>query len=376
MHDIIVFSQFYKPHLGGVERYVESFYTNKLLSPKRILIVTSKHLKDLKSAEKLGTVEVLRLESIELIRGKYFIPTFKGLKQIIGIFEENKILNNYPEIHTHTRFYLNNFIATKLAKKYHLKHFHFEHGASFVQDGSFFVRIFALLFDMTLSRYILKNADLVFPISKSVKKFLQRNYKNITFGPILYNSYNFKNKNFVSKKKPKKPRLLFVGRITKSKGIYELAEACKLLSNENFPFTLTIVGEGSEKGNLKKYIENNSLGKCIFIKGELSYEETQREYTKHDIFVNPSYTEGFGLTTLEALANNLLIVATDAGGTSEIIDRAKLIPLNLLTPKNLSEKIKRTYYNWDEEILLHKALFDKKRRIFNIEETINKYLNI
>lgn len=376
MHDIIVFSQFYKPHLGGVERYVESFYTNKLLSPKRILIVTSKHLKDLKSAEKLGTVEVLRLESIKLIRGKYFIPTFKGLKQIIGIFEENKILNNYPEIHTHTRFYLNNFIATKLAKKYHLKHFHFEHGASFVQDGSFFVRIFALLFDMTLSRYILKNADLVFPISKSVKKFLQRNYKNITFGPILYNSYNFKNKNFVSKKKPKKPRLLFVGRITKSKGIYELAEACKLLSNENFPFTLTIVGEGSEKGNLKKYIENNSLGKCIFIKGELSYEETQREYTKHDIFVNPSYTEGFGLTTLEALANNLLIVATDAGGTSEIIDRAKLIPLNLLTPKNLSEKIKRTYYNWDEEILLHKALFDKKRRIFNIEETINKYLNI
>lgn len=376
MHDIIVFSQFYKPHLGGVERYVESFYTNKLLSPKRILIVTSKHLKDLKSAEKLGTVEVLRLESIELIRGKYFIPTFKGLKQIIGIFEENKIFNNYPEIHTHTRFYLNNFIATKLAKKYHLKHFHFEHGASFVQDGSFFVRIFALLFDMTLSRYILKNADLVFPISKSVKKFLQRNYKNITFGPILYNSYNFKNKNFVSKKKPKKPRLLFVGRITKSKGIYELAEACKLLSNGNFPFTLTIVGEGSEKGNLKKYIKNNSLGKCIFIKGGLSYEETQREYTKHDIFVNPSYTEGFGLTTLEALANNLLIVATDAGGTSEIIDRAKLIPLNLLTPKNLSEKIKRTYYNWDEEILLHKALFDKKRRIFNIEETINKYLNI
>jgi hypothetical protein len=45
MYNIIVFSTFYKPHIGGVEKYVENFY--KRLSEKDTLIITSKYDKSL-----------------------------------------------------------------------------------------------------------------------------------------------------------------------------------------------------------------------------------------------------------------------------------------------------------------------------------------
>ena len=145
MYDIIVFSSFYKPHLGGVEKYVENFY--KRIPSKKILIVTSKHDKNLTTREKDQELEIFRIDSVEIIKGKYFIPSINGFKQIKKILKENQKDN--LEVHTHTRFYLTNFIATFLSNRYHYTHYHFEHGSSFVKDGSSFLKTFACLFDQS-----------------------------------------------------------------------------------------------------------------------------------------------------------------------------------------------------------------------------------
>lgn len=370
MYDIIVFAHLFKPHLGGLEKYTETLYTN--IPNKKILIITSKYKKDLKTEDKLGNLDILRTESIQIINDKYYVPSFTGLKQIKKVFKYN--LQNTPEIHTHTRFYLSNLIAAFFAKKKHLVHFHFEHGASFVRDGSVLTRLFAKIYDYTFSRYTLKSSTLIFPISDSVKEFLTKHYRNLSFGPAIYNSLDFKNRDFKSKFKPEIPKLLFVGRLVKSKGIYELLGACNLMKERRIPFTLTIVGDGSERKMVREYIQEKELEKNVLTRGALPFEEVQKEYLKHDIFINPSHTEGFGLTVLEALSNGLIIIATDAGGTQEIINKENLIPLEKLSPEILTEEILKTLDQWEEKTLLHKDLFEQAKKKFSIDNVIKRYL--
>lgn len=372
MYDIITFAHLFKPHLGGLEKYIENFYTR--LPNKKIIIITSRFDKSLKKQESLLDVDIIRIDSIEIIKDKYYIPSAKGLKQIKDILKKHRDSNT--QVHTHTRFYLTNFFATYFAKKFNLSHYHFEHGSSFVQDGSFFVKTSAYIFDMTLARYILRNSKLIFPISESVREFLSTHYKNLVFGPTLYNSYDFKNKEFIKKPKPKIPKLLFVGRLVKSKGVYELLEAAKILKEKSFPYILTIIGDGSEREDMEKYVKENNLVEEIVMKGKLLYGETQKEYSKHDIFINPSYTEGLPTTVLEAIANSLLVVATDVGGTREIIPKDLLIATKTLSPKILSVNIIETVDSWREKQEKYNKIMQIVKNQFNTDNITKIYLSL
>lgn len=372
MYNIIVFSHFYKPHIGGVEKYVENFY--KRLTKKKILIITSKYDDLLKRNSQDHNIEILRIDSLKIIKDKYFIPSFEGLKQISKVFKNHT--NERTEIHTHTRFYFNNFIASILAKKYKLNHYHFEHGSSFVKDGSLPVRIFSIIFDKTLGKYILKNASLVFPISNGVKTFLVENYKNISYGPILYNSYDFKENKFIRKPKPSILKILFVGRLVKSKGIFELVETAKILIGEKLPFHLTIVGDGSEMEKIRKYVKENKLEKYIDLKGKLEYEKTQSLYPKYNLFINPSYSEGLPTTVLEALANSLVIVATDVGGTREIIPSKYLIDKKDITSSVISDSIINIYNNWDKYQDIFYSIYSKSYQKFNWDNNVQTYTKV
>ncbi len=370
MKNIYVFSSFYKPHLGGVEKYVENFY--KRLPNHNSTIVTSKYEKLLQYEDKDENLKIIRVDSYQILKDKYYIPTIQGLKEINKLLKINPTIET--EIHTHTRFYLTNFVATILARKYKIKHYHFEHGSSFVRDGSALVRLFAYLFDHTLGKYILNKSDLVFPISEGVRKFLEENYKNAKLGPTIYNSYKIKYKSFKQSVKPAKPKLLFVGRLVKSKGIYELIEAAKILKEENFTFTLTLIGDGSEKSNLEKYLLDSKLSNQVTIKGRMPYEETQLEFPKYDIFINPSYTEGLPTTVLEALFNNLLIVATNVGGTNEILPEKMLIKIGDLSPEKISEYIKNILNNWEKLQTEYESIYEDRKEKFGWDENIKKYL--
>ncbi len=115
-------------------------------------------------------------------------------------------------------------------------------------------------------------------------------------------------------------RLLFVGHVLPTKGVYELLEACISLNN----IELHIIGKAEEgvKKELMKMANVKDDGQWLKIRGEISHDEVLREMMKASIFVFPSYTEGFPNVILEAMACGCPIVATSVGAIPEILDIA------------------------------------------------------
>lgn len=82
--------------------------------------------------------------------------------------------------------------------------------------------------------------------------------------------------------------------------------------------TLVIIGDGPEKKLLESLIEKSPVKDHIKLLGPKPNNEVQDYYKAADIFVNPSYTEGFPRVVIEAMACGLPVVATNAGGTIDI----------------------------------------------------------
>ena len=80
-----------------------------------------------------------------------------------------------------------------------------------------------------------------------------------------------------------------------------------------------VIGGGPELNKFKSSIENLEIASQIIILGRLPNSKIQNYYSLSDIFINPTYTEGFPRVLLEAMASGLPIVTTDAGGIIDIL---------------------------------------------------------
>jgi glycosyltransferase involved in cell wall biosynthesis len=107
------------------------------------------------------------------------------------------------------------------------------------------------------------------------------------------------------------PVLLFVGHLYKAKGIYVLLEAIKLLRKSETKLKLIIAGEGEEREGILSFIANNHLEDLVAFEGTKQYPDLLYYYNAANLFVLPSFGEGFPLTPLEAMACGTPIIGTD-----------------------------------------------------------------
>jgi glycosyltransferase involved in cell wall biosynthesis len=114
-----------------------------------------------------------------------------------------------------------------------------------------------------------------------------------------------------------RPNLVFVGRLNKLKGVTDLIRVVSRLRSSQ-EMKCLIIGDGPEKGNLQSMIQNLDLTERVEILGTLN---NPWDVTKPgDIFVFPSYTEGFPNSLLEAMSHGLAPVSYDCSfGPSDLI---------------------------------------------------------
>jgi glycosyltransferase involved in cell wall biosynthesis len=85
-----------------------------------------------------------------------------------------------------------------------------------------------------------------------------------------------------------------------------------------------IIGGGSELSELKLQINNRGLNDKVFTLGEKSNSDIHKYYQIADVFINPTFTEGFPRVLIEAMASGLPIVTTNAGGIKDILGPQQL----------------------------------------------------
>ena len=109
------------------------------------------------------------------------------------------------------------------------------------------------------------------------------------------------------------PKILYVGRVSKEKDLYSLAQAFKSLLQTLHDAELVIVGDGPYLNELKELL----AGTPTIFTGYREGEELATIYASCDLFAFPSATDTFGNVVLEAQASGLPVIVSDSGGPQE-----------------------------------------------------------
>jgi glycosyltransferase involved in cell wall biosynthesis len=127
-------------------------------------------------------------------------------------------------------------------------------------------------------------------------------------------------------------RLVSCSTVVEIKRLDLLAEALKQL---DFEIHWTHLGDGPLFDQLQQYINKLPGNIKTYLPGRISPEEVFEYYRSNpvDLFVNVSSTEGIPVSIMEALSAGIPVLATDVGGTAEILDHScgKLLNKNIQT---------------------------------------------
>ncbi|MCJ2073016.1 glycosyltransferase family 4 protein [Methylobacterium sp. J-030] len=115
-------------------------------------------------------------------------------------------------------------------------------------------------------------------------------------------------------------RLFYHGRVDRRKGVLDFIEALALLRAQGAPFAATISGIGPDVDPAKALAAEHAFSEReIAFTGYADYGSVPDLYRRADVFVSPTYAEGFSNTILEALAAGLATVSCHAVGVSDCL---------------------------------------------------------
>src|SRR5439155_24572958 len=114
---------------------------------------------------------------------------------------------------------------------------------------------------------------------------------------------------------PESRIVLYLGRLHRKKGISMLLDALaqvRPLLRERWQVVIAGVDEGNHESELREQAQRLALSSAVVFPGPLFGAEKRDAYAAADLFVLPSYSEGFPISVLEALAAGVPVFTTTA----------------------------------------------------------------
>lgn len=125
--------------------------------------------------------------------------------------------------------------------------------------------------------------------------------------------------------------IIYVGRFVEAKGMRELLTAFKGMTDQDPKVGLVLVGDGVMKAELLDLIKQHNLQSRVRVPGGLPPEQVAEWISACDVLTLPSWSEGYPNVVVEGAACGRPVVATDVGGTREILNASNGI---LIPPKD------------------------------------------
>jgi len=190
------------------------------------------------------------------------------------------------------------------------------------------------------------------------------NIKKISKLKNQKSEFNFNNNDYL---------ILSVGRLTKQKNFSFLIGCFDQILNLKKNAKLLIIGEGEEKNNLQKLIEQKNLSNKVFL---LGFQENIYNYLKNaNLFILSSLWEDPGWVLIEAAISDTLILSSNCkNGPSELIEKNNggiLFQNN--SSKDLLKKFREINSLNEKEIFSKKLFVKKKTKKYTM---FNHYLNL
>jgi glycosyltransferase involved in cell wall biosynthesis len=114
--------------------------------------------------------------------------------------------------------------------------------------------------------------------------------------------------------------ILFIGNLSRAKGIYDLFSAFKTISEQFYKAKLYLIGPTHTDVKIKKLIRDQELNSKVRCVGIKPHNELPLWYNASDFLVLPSYSEGMPNVVFEAMACAKPVVATTVGGIPEVVE--------------------------------------------------------
>lgn len=190
---------------------------------------------------------------------------------------------------------------------------------------------------------IFKKADQIFTISEAGKKYLMNSYPALDSSKITCSylgTYNYG----LNPLEEDKIRLVSCSNIVPVKRLNLLIEALSML--KDFPIEWIHYGSGAEEKSIHTLAEEKiQLPIHYSFKGKMENRQLMEQYQqKHfTFFINVSESEGLPVSIMEAMSFGIPVIATDVGGTKEIVKdgyNGFLIPKDI-NSDDLAETIRK-----------------------------------
>ena len=312
---------------------------------------------------------------------KFWLPHFWSLLAAAASPNPNIII-------CRTRFFSTSLFAIIYAKLKRIPILHIEHGSTYTTFNSRLKTFLGIAYDRTLGRSILRHADHIVGNSKATAAFVKMlSEKECT---VIYRGVETENilgiqaiSTIVIPDLIRDPGFRidgktiigYVGRLIDGKGVADLLTALEDMKRTDFH--CFIIGEGPEREKLESMAQQPGLNGKITFFGHQTHDQAIALMKACDIIVNPSYGEGLPTSVTEAALCKKAIIATDVGGTPEIITGdgdGFLIPAG--RPTLLREKIAHLIDNPDVRERFGEKAYTEVKEKFSWDLACDRYLEI
>lgn len=294
------------------------------------------------------------------------------LRKIINLAKRTKFIlkykNKFDFSASYATYSLPGSFVARTASKNSALWVHSNYMTLFNNDKNEFNKFFEQLSIKQFSKIIFVSNDAK---KAFIEQFAELGEKSIVINNIIdYNKIiKLSEENIAEKKEDNITTFLYVGRLTeKDKKVSKIIESAKILNEKNIPFKVIIIGDGKDKKQYTKMVQDYNLeGKILF----LGKKKNPYPYFKiSDYLILTSEYEGFPVVYNEAKILNLPVITTNVSDSETIIGNN----YGIITSKDINDIAK----NMDMAIkskIQNKEKFDfKKYNEINIQK-LEKIIN-
>lgn len=325
---ILQVAPYFTPYVGGQERYVHNL---------------SKHLVKLGNLVDVATSNYPKSDVFDSMDGfsvRRFPCLFRPLRNPIApaLLELEEIADDYDVIHAHNEHAFSALIASYISAKHNIPLVLTCHGR--LVFGNAFYDALERMYSASIARSIFRKADAVCALSDHDREYI------LSFGSIdpskILEVCNGIDPELLSQQGGGRVRegvkefaeqgqfkVLFVGSLIRRKGVETLVRAVAhaLKVGPDAGISLIMVGDGVEKQQLVRLVEEMGIRDHVHLVGGVSDAELVYLYGTSDALALPSLSEGCPTVVLEAMYFGLPVIASDIPGIRDHFkETAWLVP--------------------------------------------------